>query len=289
MPVGEILDDEKKRRQTDGQWPGDLGNPSSNLVLKLIFETVRRSDLGADAKLIDIFEAGLAYRVAEIANKLLPDLGETVRGGPFAGMTYTGAVAEGCIVPKLLGCYEQELQSKIKTIQKCNIDAIINIGCAEGYYAVGMAHLMPGVMVHAYDTNENARQRCRELAERNGVADRVRIGQTIGADGFSACEGRHILIICDIEGEEFALLNPVQAPALLEFDLLVELHPIGAETVEAFTKQFAATHEVEIIQPAARNPEAFTELASLSPLDKSLALIERLAPTPWVFLQARQR
>jgi len=42
---------------------------------------------------------------------------------------------------KLLGFYEQPLQPYIEQVIQTGYPTIINIGCAEGYYAVGLAHL----------------------------------------------------------------------------------------------------------------------------------------------------
>ena len=57
-------------------------------------------------------------------------------------------------------------------------------GCAEGYYAVGMARLAPEITVYAYDIEERARIACADLAQRNGVADRVIVGGEFAPDGF---------------------------------------------------------------------------------------------------------
>ena len=79
---------------------------------------------------------------------------------------------------------------------------MIDVGCAEGYYAVGLARMMPGVTVHAFDSQAKARAACAELAARNGVADRIVIGERFEPDGFEAFKGRRCLVLVDIEGAE---------------------------------------------------------------------------------------
>ena len=59
--------------------------------------------------------------------------------GPLAGMDFLPQSAEGCHIAKLLGCYEQPLQPFIEEAIANAYPTILNIGCAEGYYAVGMA------------------------------------------------------------------------------------------------------------------------------------------------------
>ena len=82
-----------------------------------------------------------------IINKI-PDL--IVRNGPFAGMRYPG-VQSVCstIVPKLIGCYEKELHSVIELICSQQYNSVVDIGCAEGYYAVGLAMRLQNAQLFA--------------------------------------------------------------------------------------------------------------------------------------------
>ena len=43
---------------------------------------------------------------------------------------------------------------------------VVNVGCAEGYYAIGMARLMPNSLFLAFDINPKAIECCRELARK---------------------------------------------------------------------------------------------------------------------------
>src|SRR4051794_40351820 len=79
------------------------------------------------------------YRSVLIQNTLLQQCGPQVQTGPFAGLEFARASAEGCHVPKLLGCYERELHGLVEAAVADGYDDIVNIGCAEGYYAVGLA------------------------------------------------------------------------------------------------------------------------------------------------------
>jgi tRNA G46 methylase TrmB len=106
------------------------------------------------------------WRSVLIQNTLLQQQGTVVMQGPLAGMDFLRESAEGCHIAKLLGCYEQPLQVFIeKAIQK-QYPTILNIGCAEGYYAVGMALRMPNTRVLAHDLNPKAQQVCTELAKK---------------------------------------------------------------------------------------------------------------------------
>src|SRR5229473_2239235 len=83
------------------------------------------------------------YRSALIQWTLIRTEGQKVLNGPFQGMMLASGSAEGCYVPKLLGCYEAELHPYVAEAAQRGYEAIINVGTAEGYYAIGMARLLP--------------------------------------------------------------------------------------------------------------------------------------------------
>ncbi|MFD1808583.1 hypothetical protein ACFSHQ_12170 [Gemmobacter lanyuensis] len=76
----------------------------------------------------------------------------------------------------------------------------------------------------ARDGDPRARALCAALATANGVAARVEIGGIIDHADLALCALAPTVVICDIEGAEVELLDPVGAPALLAADLLVEVH-----------------------------------------------------------------
>ena len=59
-------------------------------------------------------------------------------------------VPDGDLPPKLLCCYEAELHPAIERAAARNPQLIVTIGCAEGYYAVGMARVLLAARVHAF-------------------------------------------------------------------------------------------------------------------------------------------
>ena len=78
-------------------------------------------------------------------------------------------------MPMLLGTYECELNPAVETICEAGCDRIIDIGAAEGYYAVGMALRNPGVPLVGFEMNASVRYYLRRLARRNGVRPRIKI------------------------------------------------------------------------------------------------------------------
>ena len=96
------------------------------------------------------------WRSVLIQNTLLQQQGTIVMQGPLAGLDFLRESAEGCHIAKLLGCYEQPLQAFVEIAIQKRYPTILNIGCAEGYYAVGMARRMPNTRVLAHDLNPKA-------------------------------------------------------------------------------------------------------------------------------------
>ena len=231
------------------------------------------------------------WRSVLIQNTLIQQNGLTVMQGPLAGLEFIAQSAEGCHIPKLLGCYEQPLQPHINAALRAGYDVILNIGCAEGYYAVGMARQLHGTRVLAHDLDPTAQARCRELAERNGVADRVAIGGLFQPQDFARFIGQHTLVFCDIEGGEAELLDPAKAPALEAMDLIVESHEC---LIPGITRQlierFSPSHFITVVHDDGQRrldnpPEWFNNLAHL---DQLLATWEwRSGPTPWLVMKAK--
>jgi hypothetical protein len=92
----------------------------------------------------------------------------------------------------------------------------------------------------------------RAMAALNGVQNRVAVhGRCEPADlGASLREGEKCIVICDVEGYEDVLLDPVRVPALARTPILVELHEfILAGIGRRIRERFSATHRIyEILQ-----------------------------------------
>jgi len=230
------------------------------------------------------------HRSALIANTLFAHGGGRVRRGPFAGLTLPRSAAEGCLAPKLLGAYEAELHPVIERVAYRGYRTVVNIGCAEGYYAVGLALRLPEARILAFDIEPHAREATRALAEAHGVADRVQVDGAFIVDDFAALVPGETFVFCDIEGAELELLVPDKAPNLRNLDMLVELHNLPEIGLyQRMLDPFRDTHEIVHIEPGARDVEDFPELRGLENLDQLLAFWEhRRGPTPWVLMTANR-
>jgi hypothetical protein len=186
---------------------------------------------------------------ARIAQELFPD--PQVSSGPFKGLRYPALQSVGSmLLPKLLGSYESELHAPLEALLRKNYSAIVNIGCAEGYYAVGLALRCPDAIVHAFDTDDKARSLCGAMAQVNGVAGRVRIGSF--CDPTLLCSislGEKGLIICDCEGYEADLFNHQVVQHLSDHDVVVETHDfVNIDISVNLRDRFRRTHEIQSVK-----------------------------------------
>ena len=232
------------------------------------------------------------WRSQLIQNTLQHRDGTRIWSGPFEGMDFLPRSTHGCHVAKLTGSYEQPLQPFIEEAIQAAYPIVLNIGCAEGYYAVGMARRMPATRMHAFDIDPAARQACGDLAARHGVSDRVEIGARFNPDDFTAYDGQRTLVLCDIEGAEQELLDPEAAPALRGMDLIVESHECEVPGLtKVLTGRFESSHAITVVEDRgdrrlATAPPWFTRLGHL---DQLLATWEwRSGPTPWLVMKSRQ-
>jgi predicted O-methyltransferase YrrM len=134
----------------------------------------------------------------------------------------------------------------------------VDIGAAEGYYAIGLARRNPQAKVIAFEMEPRGQSALREMAALNSVADRIEVnGKCEAADLIAALgDVPSPIVICDVEGYEEKLLDPQAVSALRHATILVELHDFIIPSItEKLKERFGATHRVEHIwqQPRSRD------------------------------------
>jgi hypothetical protein len=184
------------------------------------------------------------------------------------------------ILPKLLGTYEMELWPAVNRLTASHCDLIIDIGAAEGYYAVGLARAMPKARVVAFEMSKAARYHLRRLARLNQVRNRLKIlGKCELSNLRDVLATAHSpIILCDCEGAEDILLDPGKAPELLKATILVELHPFFSEGItERIRDRFRKSHIVEQFNTRNRTEQ---DLPADSPLrgNEALSAMDEMRP-----------
>lgn len=222
-----------------------------------------------------------------------------VMSGPFQGMQIDlSPVSSRNLLSYVLGTQELELHPTIRRIATMPYGRLLNVGAADGYYAIGLARLMPTLRVTAFEGLADMRPVIARNAAINGVGDRVAVRGFCNEGDLSdalarPADGRTLLIV-DIEGGEATLLDPARVPPLSGVDLLVETHDLYVEGVtDLLRTRFDATHEIELIRGRPRTSGDFP--ASVLPLMQRLMprlaaeLMNERRPQlqDWLFLRAR--
>lgn len=187
--------------------------------------------------------------------------------GVFAGMQYGTSSVGSVLIPKVLGIYERELYPSIERILATDPDMIVDIGAAEGYYAVGLAVRTKAIPVIAFETEQEGRRLLEQNARANGVLDRIAIHATCEvADLAASLRGAaRPFVVCDVEGYERELMDVGRIPDLKRAHILLELHEfISPGVTELIRQRFTPTHGIEEIwqEDRTRNDLRFSTLYS---------------------------
>jgi SAM-dependent methyltransferase len=211
-----------------------------------------------------------------------------VLAGPFAGLALPLDQGWGGLAARLSGSYEREVSEALLGLLATKPGLVVDVGCAEGYYAVGIARLLPTARVVAFDIDPRAQRACRTTARRNGVRNVVvrgrmtprRLQRTLA----SGC-----VLICDCEGYEAKLLDPDATPVLREASIIVEVHEFAEPGVtDLVRRRFQATHAIRTITATQRVPEDYRHLGHLQLETARLAVDEgrpdAAGPMQWLVL-----
>lgn len=201
------------------------------------------------------FSAFAAYASAKekVARSLRTNGEFQILAGPFKGMKYLKhgtSIALNC----LAGTYEMEIWPFIDQVSKKKYDLLIDVGCAEGYYACGLAKIMNTPM-RAYDISKIAQQDCVETARLNNLSEKVSVfGLLSNQELEELCSRNKVLIFCDIEGFELQLLDMKSVPSLAKADIILESHLVNGEmTGPVIHERLKKTHVCEIVEMQSRN------------------------------------
>jgi hypothetical protein len=156
------------------------------------------------------------------------------------------------IAPMLLGLYERPLQAKLEHLTSTRgYDLMVNVGSADGFYAVGLALRCPAARVIACDTEPIAQRASRAMAEINDVNGRLQV--TGFCDGARLVEfgqtAKRALILSDCEGFEQQLFSEGSGEALARHDVVIEMHDrLDYRISPHLRRVFESSHRVEILR-----------------------------------------
>lgn len=245
-------------------------------------------------------EASRANYLNEPSNKVLKASAEKifvkkiVCNGPFKGLKFDmEATSTGSTYAMLLGSFESEIHPYIDDAKNKNYEMVVNIGCADGYYAVGLAKMLPLVRVFAYDTDRQALLAAQRVAQQNEVHKRITFLGTFTATTLNEIDDeKRALFIVDCEGAEREIFRRENVHRLVHADLIIEMHiNIYPELADYFTALFESTHHITIVDSVDDHIKArsylFPEIAGLDYQLRRFITEERAIFMQWIVLSAK--
>ena len=222
--------------------------------------------------ILTLNERGLSYAVEKkrtlLSRQLSLGAGHTVQYGPFKGMKFAaddwwGGADRGAM---LLGLYEKEvLQSMVEIAP--DRDVFVDLGAADGYYSIGALTSGRFKSSHAFEITEQGRRVIASNAQLNACSDRLIIHGKATSDFYQALsedELRRALVLIDVEGAEFDILQPSTLQQLRNSVVIVELHDWFFDDGErklAKLKQDAAPYfELSTLTTGSRDLSSYPEL-----------------------------
>ncbi len=225
-----------------------------SLIVKLWRATFSKLSSGSD---MDI--------VAKYTKEFLNKHGYNVVGGPFQGLSYVSEAAGSSYLIKLIGVYEEILHETIKKVMGRGYTTMIDIGCAEGYYLIGIGKKSPQTKLIGYDIDEKALALTEELYTKNHLTNELLLLPNCTPEDLQTRIDEKTFLMCDAEGFEAEILNPHKTPALSRVQtFLVELHDFAVPHVkELLTERFEKTHNIRVIVFKNGNPEHYPFLMNI--------------------------
>jgi len=172
---------------------------------------------------------------------------DTVLSGPFMGMHLSlTPVSSRNLLGYLLGTQEIELHDVVRRVIARGYPRIINVGAADGYYAIGLLRQMPRTKVTAFEGALEHHAGLLRTAVLNDVAGRFTLKGFCHPDDLGAELAElpgPTLVLADIEGGELDMLDLINVPRLSYADILVETHDAFVpDCTKKLKARFSGTH-----------------------------------------------
>ncbi|MCY4052796.1 MAG: hypothetical protein OXE98_02825 [Hyphomicrobiales bacterium] len=223
---------------------------------------------------------------------------ERIAYGPFKGMEVSPervSWGDGDLTTKILGVYEKVVLEKIVALSKDINGPLIDVGASDGYYVIGATYSGLFQQAHAFEINPKGQEATRRNADINGVADKVHIHGRADREEIKSLITPHrdALVLIDIEGAEFDLLDADMLETLRECTLIIESHPPkvedGFEREKEMLEMASKHFEIEKLKGQFASPNEFDELDDFSDYERLMAFSENRGWAGYWFLMTPRR
>lgn len=222
-----------------------------------------------------------AHRKA-LARSVFKEYGGVIQRGPFAGVKFDGQanISEAAHGLKVFGLYEEPVLERL--LGHAGVDTFIDVGAGDGYYPVSLLAKGGFRQAFGFEATEAGRAAIARNASLNGVADRLRIFGRAGDNFVSQLNSLKLdwnatIILIDIEGAEFNLLNEELLTLTQGARYVIELHDtFNADTAsrDKLLARMAPHWNTEVILDRARDWHDIEALKKWHDLDRAVLVSE---------------
>jgi len=242
-------------------------------------------------------QVGLMERRNQLAKEINQLLGGTVSYGPFKGLKFVGESwweGDQDRAAILLGLYEKDILDILER-SRTKYSTLINLGAADGYYAVGA--LMGGLFEKGYcfEVEPKGREIIAQNAMLNGVKDKLKIFGAATNDFYlqiPSSERDRAVVIVDIEGAEFDVLTAEVFDAFTRSLFIVEIHDWveqGEAKIKRLQESIPSNYTLTTVKMGARDLSQFEELKNYNDTDRWLICSEgRPVLMSWFVIEERE-
>jgi len=269
-------------------------------IISRVIRIIKRDGLGWSFLRVVALFLRQPLEVQRAKNKvwgaLLKKYKYKVAHGPFKGMTLGENVwwSANDRITQTLGIYEKHVLDMLIDFSSKETTKFIDIGAADGYFAVGMAFGDYFRDVHAFEISEEGQKHIKKNALRNKCKDRV---TAYGEANLASLKGilndeERAVVLIDIEGFEYDLLSLEMLSLLKKCFLVCELHPwmveCGNEKQEKLLRDASEYFDLSLIKRETYNPNQFVELDEFTDEERLIAVGEaRRKNMNWLVLHPK--
>lgn len=221
----------------------------------------------------------------------------SVKYGPFKNMklestTWWSSLDLGSMC---LGEYEKELLIELTTSTKGRDNlTFIDIGAADGYYAVGMLFGKYVAKSICFEISEKGRDSIKKNWEKNNSLGQLLIYGDVFEDFDSNTKEldlSHCIILIDIEGLEFDFLSDNRLKIFSGATIFIEIHHWVSNFLSKYENLLMLCDKyfnIDIIQPLQKNTDLFEELREFTD-DNRYLIFSESRPSQMRFLKLTPR
>jgi hypothetical protein len=217
-----------------------------------------------------------------LSRELSMHMKHTIKYGPFSNMVFCNDYWWGGSdrAAMLLGIYEQEVLNSIMSVSS-KYDVFIDLGAADGYYSIGSLISRKFQKSYSFEISDKGRDVIQKNADLNKVSNKLHIFGEATKCFYKSIPKKDLnsaVILIDIEGAEFSLLDGEVFSHLKNSIIFIELHDWffknGDEKIAKLLSDAKPFFRISSLTTTSRDLSRFPELFDYSDSERWLIASE---------------